>query len=191
MIKGHVLDEKTGKPISRFDLRSTIKALDSNGKVNGFFGDGISSNMKGPNFEMEFKKYYSCSEENRLYEVCARAPDYAWGRTQVVYDRKECPTQKDDAIINLNRGCTLQVKITDKQGRPIPNAVCLSFDLFYDEYKAEENGRFSFKHWPLYANKFFFRALGFKDKQIELGEMKEGETIQMNIQMERFDEKAK
>lgn len=191
MIKGHVLDEKTGKPISRFDLRSTIKALDSNGKVNGFFGDGISSNMKGPNFEMEFKKYYSCSEENRLYEVCARAPDYAWGRTQVVYDRKECPTQKDDAIINLNRGCTLQVKITDKQGRPIPNAVCLSFDLFYDEYKAEENGSFSFKHWPLYANKFFFRALGFKDKQIELGEMKEGETIQMNIQMERFDEKAK
>ena len=191
MIRGRALDEKTGKPISRIDVRSVMRVLDSKGKSNGCSGDIRISNMKGPDFKVEFNRNFPNYEEHRLYEVCARAPDYAWGRTQIVYDRKECPTQKDGVIINLNRGCTLKGKITDKQGRPISNAVCLCFDLLNDEYKVDKNGSFSFKHWPSYANKFFFRALGFKDKQIELGEIKEGKTIQLDIQMERFDETAK
>lgn len=188
-ITGKVLDAQTKQPINEFDLRWSTKSL-SKGAVIGFNGGGIIKRIEqGPQFEVNFNSYSGWSgEDGHLYEVCARAEGYAWSRIQITYDPKEVNNRKDDTTIYLNRGVTLKGKVTDTEGRPIFYAICKCFDIYYDKYPVDERGYFKFENWPLYARNFSFEARGYRVSEMKLDELKEGQTVNLDIQLQRFDE---
>ena len=190
-ITGKVLDASTNIEIQQFDLRWSIKAL-INGQVGGYQGGLVEKNVQGPNFEVSFNYYGMYKvETRRLYEVCAKAPGYAWGRAQVEYDLEKSPLKQDDVVIFLDRGVTLKGNVTDIEGNPLPKATFLSFDLYYDENQVDEYGHFIIKNWPTYAKKISFSSKGFRGKTVELDNLEEGKTIKLNVKLERFDEKLK
>ena len=187
VVSGKVIDKKTGKGIKEFDLRTSIKEIGSEGSVRGYYGGEIIKIKDGPDFKYEFSQYGNF-EYDRMFEISARIPNSAWSRIQAVYDKNTTPSGKENLVIELDKGATLKGRVTDKQGRRITNAVCTSWDIYYDEMPVGSNGRFKFEHWPLFAKDLFFKAQGFKPENIRLDQIKEGQIIKLNVEMERFDE---